>query len=205
MTAEELLAGDFAALPDLIRAHARERAGPSRAHRGRRDAKLRRSRRADGPRSPSLFSATASRGGGAVAICARNLDPLRGGLLGILAAGAAVALLAPSSTPASLVMMLKDSGAKVFLLDRETAEALKGTGYEKGMCSRVALDDSDAATPFSRWLGPEGATPANVVDRARSAVQHHLFVRHDRRAQRHRSAASHAMAPVPHGSPTGAR
>ena len=161
MTAEELLAGDFAALPDLIRAHARERADHPALIEG------------DETLSYGGLAALMDRiafavqrdgvgAGGAVAICARTSIPYAAAFLGILAAGAAVALLAPSSTPASLVMMLKDSGAKLFLLDRETAEALKGTGYEKGI-ARIALDDSDVATPFSRWLGPEGATPANVV------------------------------------------
>ena len=46
--------------------------------------------------------------------------------------------LAPSSTPASLMMMLEDSGAKVFLLDGETGRALKGSGHEAAGQARRA-------------------------------------------------------------------
>jgi long-chain acyl-CoA synthetase len=102
------------------------------------------------------------RNGDAVAICARTSINYAAAFCGVLAAGAAVAPLAPSSTPASLLMMLKDCGARIFLLDRETAEILRGAGYEHGF-KRVALDDSEAGEPFSRWLGPEGAPPAKVV------------------------------------------
>ena len=80
---------------------------------------------------------------------------------GILAAGAAVALLAPSSTPASLMMMLEDSGAKVFLLDGETGRALKESGHEPQV-RRVALDDGEAGEAFSQWIGPDGAKPTDV-------------------------------------------
>ncbi len=66
--------------------------------------------------------------GDAVAICARASIPYAAAFLGALAAGAAVALLAPSSTPASLMLMLNDSGAKAFFIDRETAEALTRAG-----------------------------------------------------------------------------
>ena len=161
MTAEGLLASDFAALPDLIRAHAQERPDHPALIEG------------DETLTYGALAALMDRiafalqrdgvgNGDAVAICARTSIPYAAAFLGILAAGAAVALLAPSSTPASLMMMLKDSGAKVFLLDRETAEILKGTGYEEAV-KRVALDDSDAGEPFSRWLGPEGAAPAEVA------------------------------------------
>ena len=123
--------------------------------------------------------------GDAVAICARTSINYGAAFLGILAAGAAVALLAPSSTPASLMMMLKDSGAKVFLLDRETAEILRGTGYEESI-KRVALDDSDVATPFSGWLGPRAlrlsrlrshpsSRSTSFIRRARPALPKALF------------------------------
>jgi long-chain acyl-CoA synthetase len=161
MTAEELLASDFAALPDVIRAHARERAdhpalidGDEAITYGGLAALM--------DRIAFALQRDGVGAGEAVAICARTSIPYAAAFFGILAAGAAVALLAPSSTPASLAMMLKDSGAKLFLLDRETAEALKGTGYAEEI-TPIALDDSGAPTPFSGWLGPEGATPANVV------------------------------------------
>ncbi len=161
MSVEDLLACGFATLPDLVRAQAQER--PNHLALVEGDATLTYGALAElMDRIAFALQRDGVTSGDAVAICARNSVPYAAAFCGILAAGAAVALLAPSSTPASLVMMLKDSGAKVFLLDRETAGALKGTGYEKGVTS-VALDDSGAATPFSDWLGPEGATPANVA------------------------------------------
>ena len=99
--------------------------------------------------------------GDAVAICARTSINYAAAFLGILATGAAVAPLAPSSTAATLLLMLKDSGAKVFLLDRETARTLEGTSCEK-VVKCVALDDSDAGEIFSQWLGPEGVARAEV-------------------------------------------
>jgi long-chain acyl-CoA synthetase len=161
VTVEGLLASDFAALPDLIRAHAQERPGYTALIEG--DETLTYGGLAAlMDRIAFTLQRDGVSNGEAVTICARTSINYVAAFLGILAAGAAVALLAPSSTPASLLMMLKDSGAKVFLLDRETAEILKGTGYEEA-AKPVALDDSDAGEPFSRWLGPEGATPANVA------------------------------------------
>ncbi len=161
MSAEELLARDFGAFPELIRAHAAERPNAPALIEG--DATL----------TYAGLSALMDRvafalqrdgvgDGDVAAICARTSIPYAAAFCGVLAAGAAVAPLAPSSTPASLMLMLKDSGAKLFLIDRETAEALKETGYQ-AVARPVALDDSGVAEPFSGWLGPEGAAPANVV------------------------------------------
>ncbi len=161
MSAEQLLASNFAALPDLIRAHAAERPNQPALVEG--DATLTYGGLAAlMDRVSAALQRDGVGSGDAVAICVRTSLNYAAAFCGILAAGAAVAPLAPSSTPASLVMMLKDSGARLFLLDRETAELLKGTGYEDEF-KRVALDDSEAGEPFSRWLAPEDATPARVV------------------------------------------
>ena len=160
MTVEELLARDFGVLPELIRAHARERPNHPALVEG--DETLTYAELAAlMDRIAFALQRDGVRAGDAVAICARTSIRYGAAFCGILAAGAAVALLAPSSTPASLVMMLKDSGAKAFLIDRETAAALKETGYEE-TARPVALDDGGFAEPFSGWLGPEGAAPANV-------------------------------------------
>ncbi len=99
--------------------------------------------------------------GEAVAICARASIPYAAVFCGVLAAGAAVAPLAPSSTAAALAMMIKDCSAKILFLDRETGEALESVGGAGG-ATPVALDDSAAGTSLSRWLGPEGAKPVSV-------------------------------------------
>ncbi len=161
MSAEALLASDFGALPDLVRAHARERPDRPALIEGQKTLTYG-ELAALMERIAFALQRDGVGHGDAVAVCARTSIPYGAAFLGILAAGAAVALLAPSSTPASLVTMLKDSGAKLFLLDRETAGALRGTGYEEGI-TPVALDNSEVATPFSGWLDPEGATPGNVV------------------------------------------
>ncbi len=90
-------------------------------------------------------------------------------------------------------MMIEDCAAKILFLDRETGEALEGVSGA-GRATPVALDDSAAGEPLSRWLGPEGAKPAAVGVSPRLAVQHHLLVGHDRRAQGHRSAPCDALA-----------
>ena len=60
------------------------------------------------------------------AICATTSAEYGAAFFGILRAGAIVAPLAPSSTAESLVIQLKDSGAKVFFLDKGVAEAMAG-------------------------------------------------------------------------------
>ena len=160
MSAEALLASDFAALPDLIRAHAAERPRHLALIEG--DTELNYAGLAAlMDRIAFALQRDGVRGGDAVAICARNSIAYAAAFCGILAAGAAVALLAPSSTPASLMMMLEDSGAKVFLLDGETGRALKESGHEPQV-RRVALDDGEAGEAFSQWIGPDGAKPTDV-------------------------------------------
>jgi long-chain acyl-CoA synthetase len=160
MSVEELLAQDFGAFPDLIRAHAQER--PDHAALIEGDATLTyRELAALMDRIAFALQRDGVGAGEAVAICARASIPYAAAFCGILAAGAAVAPLAPSSTAASLLMMIEDCAAKVLFLDRETGEALQGVGGA-GRATPVALDESAAGEPFSRWLGPEGAKPAAV-------------------------------------------
>ena len=160
MTAEGLLAREFGTLPDLIRAHAAERPNHPALVEG--DVQLSyQGLAALMDRIAFALLRDGVRQGEAVAVCARMSMNYAAAFCGILAAGAAVAPLAPSSTPASLKLMLGDSGARVLLLDRDVAEALGGAG-DAGAVSRVALDDSEAGAPFSQWIGPEGAKPAGV-------------------------------------------
>ncbi len=161
MLAEELLASDFATLPELIRAHAQERPDHPALIEG--DETLTYGALAGlMDRIAFALQRDGVRSGEAVAICARNSLAYAAAFCGILAAGAAPALLAPSSTAASLMMMLGDSGARLFLLDRESAARLKEAGEDKAV-RRIALDDSEAGEPFSGWLGPAGAAPAPVA------------------------------------------
>ncbi len=160
MSAEALFAREFGTLPELIRAHAAERPdhpalieGDETLTYGGLAALM--------DRIAFALERDGVRSGDAVAIWAKTSINYVAAFCGVLAAGAAVAPLAPSSTAASLMMMLKDSDAGVFLLDRETAEALKEAGREAAV-KRIALDDSDAGAPFAEWIGPDGAKPADV-------------------------------------------
>jgi long-chain acyl-CoA synthetase len=160
MSAEALLAQDFGVFPDLIRAHARERPDHPALIEG--DATLTYSGLA--ALMDQIAFALQRDGvsaGEAVAICARTSISYAAAFCGILAAGAAVAPLAPSSTAASLAMMIEDCAAKVLFLDRKMGEALEGVSGA-GRARRIALDESAAGEPLSRWLGPEGAKPAAV-------------------------------------------
>jgi long-chain acyl-CoA synthetase len=160
MSAEALLAQDFGVFPDLIRAHARERPDHPALIEG--DATLTYSGLA--ALMDQIAFALQRDGvsaGEAVAISARTSISYAAAFCGILAAGAAVAPLAPSSTAASLAMMIEDCAAKVLFLDRKMGEALEGVSGA-GRTRRIALDESAAGEPLSRWLGPEGAKPAAV-------------------------------------------
>src|ERR1700722_11112159 len=114
MSAETLLASDFGPLRDLIRAHAVERPDHPAIVEGSQTltygalaalmARIAVAVHRDGVRS-----------GDAGAICARTSINYGAAICGILAAGAAVAPLAPSSTAASLMMMLKESAPNLLL------------------------------------------------------------------------------------------
>lgn len=160
MSVEELLAKDFGAFPDLIRAHARERPEHPALIEG--DATLTYGELAAlMDRIAFALQRDGVGAGEAVAICARASIPYAAAFCGILAAGAAVAPLAPSSTTASLTMMIEDCGAKILFLDRETGQALEGIGGA-GPSTPVALDGSAAGEPLPSWLGPVGAKLAAV-------------------------------------------
>ena len=92
MSAEELLASGFAALPDLIRAHSRQR--PNHLALVEGDATLTYGALAAMmDRIAFALQRDGVTSGDAVAICARNSVPYAAAFCGILAAGAAVAAL----------------------------------------------------------------------------------------------------------------
>ena len=158
LAVEELLAREFGAFPDLIRAHARERPDHPALIEGEA-ALTYRELAALMDRIAFALQRDGVNVGEAVAICAHASISYAAAFCGVLAAGAAVAPLAPSSTTASLAMMIEDCGAKILFLDRETGESLKGVGRAV-RSTRVALDGSAVGEPPSSWLGPEGAKPA---------------------------------------------
>jgi long-chain acyl-CoA synthetase len=159
----ELLASDFATLPQLIRAGAEDH--PDRVALIEDERSLTyRELVALMDRVAFALQRDGVAEGGVAAICARSSLEYAVAFFGTLAAGAAVAPLAPSATPASLMLMLKDSGAKAFFLDREIDAMLKGADDESG-AARVALDGEAEGVAFDDWIGPVGAAPRQPATR----------------------------------------
>ena len=99
--------------------------------------------------------------GESVAICAGTSIEYACAFLGALRAGVAVAPIAPSSTPESIVDMIADCGAEIFFLDKSVADALGGL-IAKVSAKLVALDDAAPGTPYTQFIAPGGAKPAPV-------------------------------------------
>jgi long-chain acyl-CoA synthetase len=157
MSAADILDRDFGTIADVIRAQAAEVGEKSALIDAQRTISY-----AELDRLMDRIAAALQRDGvgkaEVAAICATTSATYGATFLGILRAGAVVAPLAPSSTPESLVLQLKDCGAKVFFLDKGVAEALAGV-MDEVSALRVALDGSDAGVPLEAWLAPEDAKP----------------------------------------------
>ena len=99
-----------------------------------------------------------------LAVCASSSIAYMGVFLGGLRAGVAVAPLAPSSTPAQLVDMVADAGARHFFIDSGVAQALAAGGVSlPPQLQCIALDDAaDIGVPFSAWLAPVDSCPTPV-------------------------------------------
>lgn len=98
--------------------------------------------------------------GQAIAICAASSVAYATLYLGALRAGVVVAPLAPSSTPETLAVMVRDADAKLVFIDASTHTLLPDMP-----CPRVWLDDAANAhdARWSDWLASEHEQP-DVVD-----------------------------------------
>ena len=150
-----MLASDFAVLPDLIRAHARER--------GDKEALAVKDGAIDYAALDRLMDRIAAalqrdgvKQGQAVAIVAGSGIEYAAVFLGALRAGCVATPLAPSATGAALAAMIADCGAPILFLDGDAAQALKPFT----LAMRVIRLDTDA---FARWLAPDGTVPAPVT------------------------------------------
>ncbi|MEZ6030480.1 MAG: class I adenylate-forming enzyme family protein [Hyphomonadaceae bacterium] len=159
-TSSELLASDFAAMPDLIRVHAAER--PSHIAIIDRDRKI---DFAAFDRLVDRAAAAMQRDGvgnrGAVAICAPSSIEYVAVYVAALRVGAAACPLAPSSTPEQLATMMKDCGAGLLFIDDAVSTALDGVS-DKPAAKRISLEGV-ANTPFESWLAPDSMTPTPVT------------------------------------------
>jgi acyl-CoA synthetase (AMP-forming)/AMP-acid ligase II len=155
MTAADMLASDFATLPDLIRAHATEQGGKT--------ALISADGAIDYQRLDRLMDRIAAAlqrfgvgQGEAVAIIAASSIEYAAVFLGTLRAGCMAAPLAPSSTPESLIAMIADCGAPILFVDRDGEAALAG----RQVAATIVRLDTAA---FDAWLDREDAEPRPVT------------------------------------------
>jgi long-chain acyl-CoA synthetase len=157
----------FASLPDLLRRHAR--AAPLRT------ALIEGARRWDyatlDRHVDHLAAALQCSGvgpGDTVALCAAASLEFVAVFLGALRAGAAVAPLASSVTPAALQGMVRDSGARLLFCDAAAGLVLDGaaaipTGPDHPALKRIALDGSAAGVALQDWLRGSDSAPRPVA------------------------------------------
>ncbi|CAN1548650.1 CaiC Acyl-CoA synthetases (AMP-forming)/AMP-acid ligases II [Caulobacteraceae bacterium] len=159
-TLAQMIADDFGVLPDLIRNNAA--AHPAKLALiqdnrsmtwGELDALV--ERIAAGLQRDGVAQTQA------VSVCATTSIEYAALFLGGLRAGAAVAPIAPSSTPEQIVAMVNDSGANLFFLDKGVAAEM-GEALKDVKTRQIALDGSDVGQAFADWLPPVGATPSSV-------------------------------------------
>src|SRR5262245_14191053 len=160
-TASVLMREEFGTISDLIRAHACERPaavalvkGDDRLSYAQLDQLM--------DRVASTLQSDGLQAGDIVAICATTSIEYCAVFLGALRAAIAVAPISPSATPKSILSMTQDCSAKVFFLDRATADALERFDPPKTL-KRVALDSSSSGQSLNHWLAPTGARPSQVV------------------------------------------
>jgi len=105
--------------------------------------------------------------GDSIAICAVNSTRYAAIFLSALRAGAVVAPLAASVTPASFRSMLADAGARLLFVDA-SADAVVGAN-DAGLPRRISLDGKASGTAFDAWLAPAGSAPRAVEIRPEMA------------------------------------
>ena len=187
MGPDDLLTRDFAAVPELLRAHALIR--PRQAaliHDGRSIDYAALDRRAD--RIAAALQRDHVRARDTIAIGAATGIDYVAIFLGSLRAGAAVAPLPVTVDARHLAGMVADADARILFLDRPTAHALASIGairrgaapHPRGRPRSLELGSLDDAGGF--------ASRGRRIQ-ARLAIQCHLFLWHDGRAQGHRAAA----------------
>lgn len=152
---------DFRTLSDMIAAHAAERPDATALIQDERQVTY---RELDAlmDRVASALQRDGVKPGESIAICAMTSIEYAALFVGALRAGVAVAPIAPSSTPDSIVGMVADSGAPLFFVDSEVAGALAGV-RDQIKAQQIALDGAAHGRPFADWLAPVGAKPTPVA------------------------------------------
>ncbi len=162
-TLDELLARPFASYGELIRFHATQRPDHPALIEGERSVSF-----ATLDAMMDRVAATLQRSGirptEAIAVCAGSSLEYAAVFLGALRAGVAVAPLAPSSLPQTIADMAANAEARLLFVDAAVADELAPVRTQIAM-PWIALDESAAGTPFSRWLAPAGSVPKPVAIR----------------------------------------
>ena len=159
MTSIEMLDGDFATLPDLVRAHAAERPDAVAAA-----DPLRRLSWSELDQLTDRIAARLQQDGFAkgdrTAIAGLNSVEQMAVILGTLRAGGVAGLVTNSATGEQMAAMIADTGARHLFLDSAAKASLAG----QSIAARdlIAMDGSDAETPLADWIAPEGTRPASV-------------------------------------------
>jgi acyl-CoA synthetase (AMP-forming)/AMP-acid ligase II len=154
MSAEALLASDFATLPDLIREQAKEAGGKVALADARGTYTY-----AELDSIMDRVSTALQRDGvgqrQSVAIIASASIEYAAIFLGTLRAGCVATPLAPSSTPEALAAMLADCGAPIVFVDGENQAAIAS---QPVAAKQIRLDIGE----LEAWLAPVGSKPKPV-------------------------------------------
>ena len=202
MTVEGLLASDFAALPDLIRAHAQERANQLALIEGEETLTYG-ALAALMDRIAFALQRDGVGNGDAVAVCARTSIPYAAAFLrhpGRRGRGRAARAVVHAGEPRDDAERQRRHSVPARPRDSRDSEGDRLRRRRQARCPRRQRRRRAVLT----MARAGGLCAFRSCDRPRAAVQHHLFVGHDRRAQGHRSAASHAVGTLHQGFATGA-
>ncbi len=161
-TAAQLLEQDFSTMPDMIRAHAKERPDHPAVIDGDRtvtfakfDALI--------DRAAAALQRDGVGNRGAAAICGPSSIEYVTVFVAALRVGAAACPLAPSSTPEQLAAMVRDCGASLLFVDDGVSAALDAM-TDRLTVKRIALEGLSNPS-FESWLAPAGAKPvAAAID-----------------------------------------
>ncbi|ALC10599.1 class I adenylate-forming enzyme family protein [Sphingopyxis sp. 113P3] len=160
MTTDDILATDFATLPDLVRAHAKKRPGAvAAADPFRRLSWLELDRIVD--RIAARLQEDGLTKGDRTAIAGLNSVEQVAVILGTLRAGGVAGLITNSATGEQMAAMIADTGARHLFLDSAASASLEGQIVTAS--DRIAMDGSDVGTPLDIWMAAEGAAPAPVT------------------------------------------
>lgn len=160
MTSQHLLVSDFATLPDLCRCHAAERPNAI--------AVADPLRRLTWAELDNLVDRIAARlqadhfaHGDRTAIAGLNDVTQIAVILATLRAGGVAGLITNSATGEQMAAMIADTGARHLFLDAAAAHSLTGQPISASVL--ISMDNSDAGTPLSAWIGDIDTHPAPVT------------------------------------------